>query len=112
MMKPTLFIVVFAMLLSPAGSPAAAPAAKPNIVIFIADDLTWHDVACFGGAADAKTPNLDRLASEGGRLTGFFPSAAGCALAACHAGSPCRTPKWVKLFECLSAPGKSEDPDK
>jgi hypothetical protein len=40
------------------------PPAKPNIVIFIADDLTWHDVACFGGPTAARTPNLERLAGD------------------------------------------------
>ncbi|MEY4385120.1 MAG: Choline-sulfatase [Verrucomicrobiota bacterium] len=79
MIKSPLFLVAFALLLLPAGAHAATPAAKPNIVIFIADDLTWHDVASFGGPTDAKTPNLDRLASEGVRLTGFFSSASVCA---------------------------------
>lgn len=51
---------------------------KPNFVIFIADDLTWHDVACFGGPTSAKTPNLDRLASEGVKLTSFFSPASVC----------------------------------
>ena len=51
---------------------------KPNIVIFIADDLSWHDVACFGGPTDAKTPNLDQLAREGMKLTKFYSPAAVC----------------------------------
>ena len=58
---------------------SSADAAKPNIVIFIADDLSWHDVACFGGPTDAKTPHLDRLATEGLKLTGFFSPASVCA---------------------------------
>jgi N-sulfoglucosamine sulfohydrolase len=57
---------------------APPPAAQPNIVIFIADDLTWHDIACFGGPTDARTPNLDRLAAEGLKLTGFFSPASVC----------------------------------
>lgn len=50
----------------------------PNVVIFIADDLSWHDVACFGGPTDAKTPHLDLLASQGMKLNGFFSPAAVC----------------------------------
>lgn len=50
----------------------------PNIVIFIADDLSWHDVACFGGPTDAKTPHLDKLAAEGMKLTRFYSPAAVC----------------------------------
>ena len=57
----------------------ASGGARPNIVIFIADDLTWHDVACFGGPTDAKTPHLDRLAHEGMTLTGFFAASSVCA---------------------------------
>jgi uncharacterized sulfatase len=56
----------------------AAPASRPNIVIFIADDLSWHDVACFGGPTDAKTPHLDRLAREGMKFTGFYSPASVC----------------------------------
>jgi len=51
---------------------------KPNIIIFIADDLSWHDVACFGGPTDAKTPHLDQLASEGVKFTKFYSPAAVC----------------------------------
>lgn len=53
-------------------------ASKPNIVIFIADDLSWHDVACFGGPTSARTPNLDQFAREGMKLTGFFSPASVC----------------------------------
>ena len=57
---------------------ARAEEARPNFVIFIADDLTWHDVASFGGPTSAATPHLDRLAGEGMRLTGFFSPASVC----------------------------------
>lgn len=59
------------------GGPARA-ANPPNIVIFIADDLSWHDVGCFGGPTDAKTPNLDKLAGQGMKLTRFYSPAAVC----------------------------------
>src|SRR5438046_2199170 len=35
-------------------APSALFAAKPNIVLFIADDLTWHDVGPYG-ATDVRT---------------------------------------------------------
>jgi uncharacterized sulfatase len=53
-------------------------AKEPNIVIFIADDLSWYDVKCFGGPTDALTPNLDRLAGQGMKLTRCYSSAAVC----------------------------------
>ncbi len=55
-----------------------AATAHPNFIVFIADDLSWHDVACFGGPTDARTPNLDQLAREGIKLTGFYSPAAFC----------------------------------
>ncbi len=42
----------------------------PNIILIVADDLGYADVACFG-AKDIRTPNLDRLAKEGTRFTNF-----------------------------------------
>ncbi len=53
----------------------ATPAAlKPNIVIILADDLGYGDLGCYG-ATKIKTPNLDRLASEGVRFRqGYAPS--------------------------------------
>jgi N-sulfoglucosamine sulfohydrolase len=56
----------------------AGEVTRPNLVVIIADDLSWHDVACFG-PTDAKTPHLDRLAREGLRLTEFHSPAAVCA---------------------------------
>lgn len=44
----------------------------PNIVIVLADDLGYSDLGCFGG--EIRTPNLDRLASEGVRMTNFHNS--------------------------------------
>ncbi len=47
---------------------------KPNILIFLVDDLGWGDIGCNGGgiAVGAPTPNVDRLAREGKRLTSFY----------------------------------------
>ncbi len=60
-------------------SEAGKEPTKPNIVVFIADDFCGYDVACFGGPTSARTPNLDRLASEGMKLTGCYNSATVCA---------------------------------
>lgn len=51
------------------GSAAAAP--RPNMLIFLADDLGYADVG-FNGAKDIQTPNLDRLAAAGARLEQFY----------------------------------------
>ena len=50
---------------------------KPNIVLFIADDLTYWDINCYGG--QAITPNLNKLASEGMKFNNFYQAVAVCA---------------------------------
>jgi uncharacterized sulfatase len=57
---------------------AADPPAPPNIVIILADDLGYGDLGCYGHPK-FKTPNLDRMAAEGARLTQFNCPAAFCA---------------------------------
>lgn len=54
---------------------AATPARKrpPNILLIVADDLGFSDLGCYGG--EIQTPNLDRLAAEGVRLTHFYNNA-------------------------------------
>lgn len=47
---------------------ADVPDRPPNIVLVLADDLGWRDLACQGSDLH-ETPNLDRLASEGMRFT-------------------------------------------
>jgi arylsulfatase A-like enzyme len=53
---------------------AASVASRPNIVLIIADDLGYGDLGCYG-ATKIKTPNMDKLASQGVRFTqGYAPS--------------------------------------
>nr|XP_022331454.1 steryl-sulfatase-like [Crassostrea virginica] len=50
---------------------------KPNIVIFLADDLGYGDVGVFGNNT-VRTPNIDALASDGIRLTHDLAAASVC----------------------------------
>jgi hypothetical protein len=43
---------------------------RPNIVLIMADDLGYSDLGCYG--SEIKTPNLDKLASEGLRFRTFY----------------------------------------
>ena len=52
---------------------AVAALAKPNIVLILADDLGFSDIGCYGG--EIATPNLDRLAAGGIRLTQMYNTA-------------------------------------
>ncbi len=49
----------------------------PNVVIIFADDMGYGDLGCYG-AKDIQTPNLDRMAREGNRLTSFYVAQAVC----------------------------------
>jgi len=49
----------------------------PNIVVILADDLGYGDLASYGTRA-IRTPSLDRLAAEGVRFTHFYASASVC----------------------------------
>ena len=50
--------------------------ARPNILLIVADDMGYSDLGCYGG--EIKTPNLDRLASQGIRFTQFYNAARCC----------------------------------
>lgn len=49
----------------------------PNIVLIVADDLGWGDAGCYGSLF-IRTPNIDRLAKHGVRMTDFYASANVC----------------------------------
>ncbi|MBW2182050.1 MAG: sulfatase [Deltaproteobacteria bacterium] len=53
-------------------------APKPNIILIYCDDLGYGDVSCYGSQA-IRTPNIDALATDGMRFTGFYACNAICA---------------------------------
>ena len=57
-------------------------ATTPNVVLIVADDLGYGDLGCYG-QNDIKTPNLDRLAAEGMRLTQAYAGNTVCAPSRC-----------------------------
>jgi len=61
-----------------AGRLPAAAARGPNIVLILADDLGYGDLACYGHPTH-QTPNLDRMAREGVRFTEFYTPMPFCA---------------------------------
>jgi len=62
----------------PAIPAIAQPATRPpNIVFFLADDLGFADVACYG-RPDLHTPNIDRIAAEGVRFLQAYANSAVC----------------------------------
>lgn len=63
---------------SPAiGQTATKGDSRPNVVLILMDDMGYGDIGSYG-VKDAKTPNLDRLAREGIRLTDAYANASNC----------------------------------
>lgn len=54
-----------------------AAARQPNIIFIYADDMGYGDVGCFGAKA-IRTPNIDRMAAEGVKLTSFYATSPVC----------------------------------
>jgi arylsulfatase A-like enzyme len=61
---------------SPSGSRQTA-VRRPDIVLFIADDLTWHDIGPYD-ATDVRTPHLDRLAQDSLKYDQAFAASPTC----------------------------------
>ena len=57
--------------------PGQTPGRKPNVVLILCDDLGYGDLGVFGNGM-IRTPNIDRMAAEGARLTTFYASANVC----------------------------------
>lgn len=67
------------MLVSPLLSIAQT---RPNFVLFIADDVSFDDIGCYGNKV-VKTPNIDKLAREGVHFTNAFLTASSCSPSRC-----------------------------
>ena len=53
-----------------------ATSAQPNIVYIMADDIGWFNIGAYHqGIMSGRTPNLDRLATEGMRFTDYYAEA-------------------------------------
>ncbi len=64
--------------LHPSGLTAAAPA-RPNIVIFLTDDMSRSDCSIYNPKSGIRTPNMERVAREGMLFTQAFVVSPSCA---------------------------------
>jgi len=61
-----------------AATAGAAPAqGKPNVVLFLIDDMGWRDVGCYGSTY-YQTPAIDQLAAQGMRFTQAYAACCVC----------------------------------
>ena len=75
-------ILLFVSLLSILNIAHGQDQRPPNIVFILADDLGYRELGCYG-QQKIKTPNIDRLASEGMRFMQHYTGAPVCAPARC-----------------------------
>src|SRR4029077_17123761 len=70
--------IAIALLSVAAAEPAnaQAPQQQPNILFIMGDDIGWFNIGAYHqGIMSGKTPNIDRLASEGMRFTDYYAEA-------------------------------------
>jgi arylsulfatase A-like enzyme len=70
-------LILTLLLLSAFAAPALAQDRLPNFILINCDDLGYADVGCYGSSKQ-KTPNIDRLAAEGLKLTSFYSTSGVC----------------------------------
>src|SRR5436190_8065841 len=70
-------LLLAAILAGPLPVEAAETGRQPNVVIVLTDDMGWADLGCYG-SKDIRTPNVDKLASQGVRLTHFYSNGPVC----------------------------------
>jgi putative CocE/NonD family hydrolase len=73
-MKPLLFVTISILLFQ---SCSSTNKEKPNVIIIFTDDQGYQDLGCFG-SPDIKTPQIDKLAGQGIKLTDFYVTASVC----------------------------------
>lgn len=72
-----LLLAVVPILGTPAHAESPAAVRKPDIVLIVADNLGHGDLSCYG-SPDIKTPEIDKLARQGVRLTNFYSNGPEC----------------------------------
>jgi arylsulfatase A-like enzyme len=53
------------------GKQAGQSKRPPNFIVLLCDDLGYGDLGCYGNSS-IRTPNIDRVAAQGVRLTEFY----------------------------------------
>lgn len=59
------------------GAAPAAAADRPNVVVFLIDDLGWTDPGCYGNSFH-ETPHIDQLSKDGVRFTNGYSACTVC----------------------------------
>ena len=98
---------LLAFLLLVAGASGAVPQ-KPNVIVFLIDDLGYTDLGCYGSSL-YETPRLDALAAAGVRMTDFYSANPVCSptRASLQTG---KAPQRMGLTQWLNQPNEKHLP--
>lgn len=72
-----IFLSLFLLGLATSAVAADPTDRPPNVVLLFVDDLAYGDLGCYGSKM-IRTPNIDRLAKQGGKFTDFYVTQAVC----------------------------------
>ena len=73
------YLKAVAFIFALCSAPVSANQEKPNVVIVLADDVSWSSFGCVDAGLYTRTPSIDKLATQGIRFTNFSCSVAQCA---------------------------------
>lgn len=77
-LRPVFLVVLLGMTpAAPLAADETSAPQRPNVIILIADDISWNDFGCYGNAA-ARTPHIDALADRGLRFEAAYLTASSC----------------------------------
>src|SRR5882724_11343693 len=76
-MLPNLLRLAFTVIVLIAARCLLAADRSPNVVLILIDDMGWTDLSCYGSMF-YETPNIDRLAASGMRLTNGYSACTVC----------------------------------
>ena len=119
-MKKTLFVILTVLaMLSHAVADVPLPygpdlpevqGVRPNVVVFLADDLGYADLGCYDAPA-IETPNIDQLATEGMRFQSFYVASSVCSPSRAAFLTGCYPPRISipAVFEADSPYGLNDD---
>jgi arylsulfatase A-like enzyme len=69
-------LILFTLVCASCTSTIANTATKPNVIVILSDDMGYSDIGCYG--SEIKTPNLDKMASNGLRFSQFYNTGRCC----------------------------------
>lgn len=105
--KATLAFLIF---ISVFVTPNLLRAERPNFIVILCDDLGYGDLECYGHPK-IKTPNLNRMADQGVRLTSCYSAAPVCSPSRVGLLTG-RSPNRAGVYDWIPPAGKRMRPDK